>query len=61
MPEIETLSKQLKPKLESLPSSDSDNDLALKTKLENLMKYFPDRFDDNLTTISTRFEGSISY
>ncbi len=61
MAEIDTLSKQLKPTLESLPSSDGDNDPALKAKLQNLMKYSPDRFDDNLTTISTRFEGSIAY
>ncbi|MBT9429192.1 hypothetical protein JZM30_08680 [Candidatus Symbiopectobacterium endolongispinus] len=61
MAEIDTLSKHLKPKLESLPSSDSDNDPTLKAKLQNLMKYSPDRFDDSLTKISTRFEGFVSY
>lgn len=61
MAEIETLSRNLKPKLESMPSSDIDNDPALKAKLQNLMKYSPDRFEDNLAKISTRFEGFISY
>ena len=61
MAEIETLSRNLKPKLESMPSSDIDNDPALKAKLQNLMKYPPDRFEDNLAKISTRFEGFISY
>ncbi|MCW2487041.1 MULTISPECIES: hypothetical protein [unclassified Symbiopectobacterium] len=61
MAEIETLSRNLKPKLESLPSADSDNDSALNAKLQNLMKYSPDRFDDSLTKISTRFEGFVSY
>ena len=61
MAEIETLSRNLKPKLESMPSSDIDNDPALKAKLKNLMKYSPDRFEDNLAKISTHFEGIISY
>lgn len=61
MAEIETLLKHLKPKLESLPSSDSDNDPALKAKLQNLMKYSPNHFDDNLTRMSARFEGGATY
>lgn len=60
MAEIDTLSKHLKPKLESLPSSDSDNDPTLKAKLQNLMKYSPDGFNDSLTKISRRFEGFVS-
>lgn len=61
MAEIATLSTHLKPKLESLSSSDRDNDPALKVKLQNLMKYSPDRFDDSLVKISARFEGGIVY
>ncbi|MCW2477878.1 hypothetical protein [Candidatus Symbiopectobacterium sp. NZEC135] len=61
MAEIETLSKHLKPKLESFPSSDRDNDSALKVKLQNLVKYSPDNFDDSLVKISERFEGGIAY